>query len=382
MPDVMMYVIWLIIGLWVLIAWGQAWRMGRQARQQSHPMFMLASTPFVSILIPAWNERSTIAATLLALRESRYSEWEAVVIAGGPDGTEAYARDLCKTWAQFKVIAQPPRGKNAAFNVGYAEAKGDLIVLMDADCLVEPDWLANLLAPLTQGYSAAVANYFATEHTLISDQFEMEKILAYEMRGETTLHGGAIAVQRQIIEQIGRFPESVTVGVDWDFDVRVSRLGVRKAFARDAHHRTYLPNSLRRFSKDEIRWRRAHLQLTLGLMGNPSDQGHPLLTSLSFYIMGGLFFAALPIGLLGSLSLGSMTPLWLATAFMVWVLLRRVNPAISTLAYTGDRGWLPQLWVTPALLIVSFFSGLIALATLHKQIVFFQGPRPKVQKSG
>ena len=367
--------IWGAFALHVLLVWGQAWLSGQRARRSISPNSALSDTPFVSILIPAWKERTTLEATLRALQQLSYPKWEAIVIAGGPDGTEAFARQLCQQWLHIRVIAQPPSGKNAAFNLGYREARGEIIVLLDADCIVAPDWLTQLVAVFEQGAMASLANYLPTDRTWVSAQFEMEKISVYEVHEATTLHGGGIAVRRDVIEQLGGFPEDITVGVDWDFDQRVTKLGVKKAFVQDARHTTLLPATLKKYFHDEIRWRRAHLHSTAHFFNGTVAGLLTTVNSLSFYLIGILFFAMPFISIL----LSSLSPLLIYCwpAFWAWVLLRRIGLVIEVFSYTRDWSWWGRIWTPPALLVVSFLSALIALLTVKKRVIFFQGPRPQ-----
>ena len=367
--------LWVVLGLHVLLVWVQAWRSGQRARQSSRPNAPLTETPFVSILIPAWKERSTLEATLKALQHLSYPKWEAIVIAGGPDGTEAFARKLCQSWLHVRVIAQPPRGKNAAFNLGYREAQGEIIVLLDADCIVEPNWLTQLVAVFEQGAVASLANYLPSQRTWVSAQFEMEKISTYEVHHATTLHGGGIAVRREVIEQLGGFPEEITVGVDWDFDQRVSQLGVKKAFVEEARHKTLLPATLKKYFHDEIRWRRAHLHSVMLFFDGTLAGFGTLAMGLSFYVIG-LLFLLVPFI---SLFLASQSPILIYCwpAFWAWVLLRRIGLVVEVFSYTRDWSWWGRVWAPPTLLVVSFLSGLIALLTIQKRVVFFQGPRPQ-----
>jgi cellulose synthase/poly-beta-1,6-N-acetylglucosamine synthase-like glycosyltransferase len=331
--------------------------------------------PLASILVPAWNERALLAATIGALQRLTYPHWEVLVIAGGPDGTAEYAAELCANLPRFEVIVQPPRGKNAALNLGYARARGEVIVLLDADCVVEPEWLTRLVAPLTRGYAATLANYFPADPTWVTDAFEMTKIAAYQVRGSTVLHGGGIALRRCVVEALGGFSEAVTVGVDWDLNERVTRLGVKKAFVPEARHTTLLPATIGRYFRDEVRWRRAHLQATMRFYESSLAGLRATASSLVFYVVAMLFVAA-PLGAMALMSLAPQA-IYLWPLFWTWVLLRRIGLGLEVLACTCERYWLSRLWVPSALVVVSFVAGLVALLTCRREVVFFQGPRPK-----
>src|SRR5512133_2635959 len=52
--------------------------------------------PFVSVIVPAWRERGTIESCICALRAVEYPAWEAIIVAGGPDGTYESAIECCE----------------------------------------------------------------------------------------------------------------------------------------------------------------------------------------------------------------------------------------------------------------------------------------------
>jgi len=356
-------IIWLTVAIHIMLTWLLAWYRGRQARRKPQDEFPLKQQPLVSILIPAWNERRVLGQTLEALRQSDYPHWEAIIIAGGPDGTCDAARQRCADWPNFTVIEQPPRGKNAALNLGLQYARGEIIVLLDADTIVASDWLRHLVAPLTHGYTAATANYFPLRQTWVSTYLEMEKIAARYIRHNATLQGCGIALRRQAIEAMGGFPEAVTVGVDWDLSQRLRRRNARLCFASQAHARTALPDTLAAFWRNQIRWRRAHLQATLRHLG-PEAARH-------------LLFYAVALAFLAAPGLCFHTSLWpLAPLFWAWVLLRRLSLAIECAAFDRSCRWLKHSGGLLILVVVDFIAALIALATFRRRVITFQGTRP------
>ncbi len=350
----------------VCLSWLLAWQRGRRARRESLPSPAPQGQPLASVLIPAWNERATLARTLDALRQSDYPNWEVVVIAGGPDGTYEYARQLCADWPNALVIEQPPRGKNAALNLGWKQARGGILVLLDADTVVARDWLRHLIAPLTQGDTATTANYFPLHRTWVSAALEMEKIATYLIAGQVILQGcGGIALLRPALEEIGGFPEEVTVGVDWDLWQRLAKQGGRFSFVSQAHAQTALPHTLAGYWRNQVRWRRAHVQATFRHGGRGAAIG------LLHYGAAIAFLVVAPL-------LCLVPRLWpFACLLWLWILLRRFGLALTCAAFEGSSRWLRQSWGLPILLVADLAASLVALGTFHRNVVFFQGTRPK-----
>lgn len=114
----------------------------------------MASTPLVSVLIPAHNEAEYIQSCLAALCASdplpQGGAVEILVLANGcSDETAALARahPLPANW-EMQVLELPQGGKLGALNAGDAAAQGAVRIYLDADVLVEPALLGQLVTAL------------------------------------------------------------------------------------------------------------------------------------------------------------------------------------------------------------------------------------------
>ncbi|MGN6167338.1 MAG: glycosyltransferase family 2 protein [Solirubrobacteraceae bacterium] len=102
--------------------------------------------PSVSVVIPAFNEEESIDWVLQQLPPWVY---EVVLIDGlSTDRTEAIARKLRP---DIVVVHQRQRGKGAALRAGFAAARGDIVVMMDADGSTDPRELNKFVAALEAG---------------------------------------------------------------------------------------------------------------------------------------------------------------------------------------------------------------------------------------
>lgn len=93
--------------------------------------------PDISLILPAYNEASTIASTVREASEyfrRRGLDHEIIVAADGDDGTREICRDLTASGAPVKVIGQPARlGKGRGVREAVAIAEGSIIGYADAD---------------------------------------------------------------------------------------------------------------------------------------------------------------------------------------------------------------------------------------------------------
>jgi glycosyltransferase involved in cell wall biosynthesis len=109
--------------------------------------------PFVSIVVPAYNEAATIEEVLRRLGTLPFRSEVIVVDDGSTDGTG----DLASGVEGVQVIRRPRNaGKGAAVRDGIAATTGAIVVIQDADLEYDPKDLPKLVGPLIEGHADAV----------------------------------------------------------------------------------------------------------------------------------------------------------------------------------------------------------------------------------
>ncbi len=121
-----------------------------------------SASPFISLVIPAYNEAQSIVPTLEAV--SNYLDqqpwaYELLVMADGDDGT----RESAVAWAAgdptVTVLGRSGRhGKGLAVRTGVLRARGEIIGFIDADCKTPIEELGKLLPWLRTDYDIAVGS--------------------------------------------------------------------------------------------------------------------------------------------------------------------------------------------------------------------------------
>jgi glycosyltransferase involved in cell wall biosynthesis len=108
------------------------------------------SPPFISIVIPAHNEEEFLPATLDALKKQTYPHFETVVVTNGcTDGTAEAVRGKCDQLYELEE-----RGLGPARNLGAAKARGNLLLFLDADTILEPAALQIIARKFRRHHSA------------------------------------------------------------------------------------------------------------------------------------------------------------------------------------------------------------------------------------
>ena len=116
-----------------------------------------APTRQLSVLVPAYNEVESLPELYRAVRaelEKTGRSWEILVIDDGSnDGTLDLLRALRAADERVRVISfRRNYGKSAALSVGFGEARGEILITMDADLQDDPAEIPRLVARLEEGF--------------------------------------------------------------------------------------------------------------------------------------------------------------------------------------------------------------------------------------
>lgn len=110
----------------------------------------------LSIVIPTYNERESLAELVTALKEVLKSQnkWEVLFIDdGSTDDSIELLTKVVTSESNFKLIQLHRNyGKSAALAEGFKVAEGDYIITMDADLQDDPKEIPNLISKLEEGY--------------------------------------------------------------------------------------------------------------------------------------------------------------------------------------------------------------------------------------
>jgi len=117
--------------------------------------------PFVSIVVPMRNEEAFIGSTLSALSAQKYAgEWEVIIVNDrSTDKSAEIVRNFCAGNENFSIIDIPLNSpeiaspKKRALYTGFLEAKGEFLLIADADCVPPTNWLNSMATCYANGAS-------------------------------------------------------------------------------------------------------------------------------------------------------------------------------------------------------------------------------------
>lgn len=231
--------------------------------------------PFVSIIVPCYNEEKVLKASLESLIKLSYPKYEILVIDdGSSDDTYLMAKNMEFNHEdiRLKAYTKPNGGKANALNFGIQKAKGELFLAVDADSKLSPDSLDLMVEYFEDEEIAAVAG---TVHVTNTDNL-WTKLQALEyIQGLNLVRNGQAyfklvniipgpigMFRKEAVEKIGMYKDD-TFAEDCDVTLRLIAAGYKIDYEIDAISYTEAPESLLDLLKQRYRWTRGILQAIL-----------------------------------------------------------------------------------------------------------------------
>jgi len=149
-----------------LTAWGQetvhlAWRPHDLAVSRK-VVNSVPQPPYLSIILPAYNEAASIRRTLTLLRsflDAQAYRYEVILASDGNDETPEIASDIAAGWPELKLSAETGRhGKGHGIRRGAAMASGEVVGFVDADYKTPIEELNGLLPWLAEGFDVVIGS--------------------------------------------------------------------------------------------------------------------------------------------------------------------------------------------------------------------------------
>lgn len=195
------------------------------------------SRPLVSLIIPLYNGARSIGLVLEAVGGSTYENLEVVVVDDGStdDGAEI-ARQSGTGLALKMITFEKNLGVSRARNTGASEAKGDVLLFIDADCIVQADTVEKCVEELQKGDSACVGGVYTTMpwDDVFFSGFQSLYINYVESKNEHPdyIATHCMAIRKETFEEFGGFIEDSFIGhqasvEDVEFCHRLLRAGYK-----------------------------------------------------------------------------------------------------------------------------------------------------------
>ena len=215
--------------------------------------------PTVSVIVPARNAASTIDAELGALASQTYPGWYEVVVVDNDstDETASRARAWTGKVPELRVVSAPGHHSvSHARNVGVRAARGDFLLICDADDEVDPDWVERMVAALASHHLVTGAVDRASFNR--PDQYQwidpLQDAVPERAYGFLPIaSGGNLGMRRELLDVVAGFDERLRRAEDIDFSWRASYAGYEVHGEPGAVIRVRMPRRLRTLARTRFR---------------------------------------------------------------------------------------------------------------------------------
>jgi cellulose synthase/poly-beta-1,6-N-acetylglucosamine synthase-like glycosyltransferase len=233
--------------------------------------------PKVSVVVPAWNEEVGLVKTVRTILQSNYKNMEVVVINdGSTDSSDKLMREFIEEYEtevgeeKIPIIYKYKEngGKGHALNDGIKMSTGEIIISIDADCILLPSTVGNFVSHFeNRKVMAAVGNVkVGNQQSLLETLQYLEFLFSFYFKKADSLlntiyiiGGAAGAFRRSVFEQIGLY-SSENITEDIDLSVRIQKAGMRIVYAADAIVYTEGANTFKGLAAQRLRWKRGRFQ--------------------------------------------------------------------------------------------------------------------------
>ncbi|MFJ9850585.1 bifunctional polysaccharide deacetylase/glycosyltransferase family 2 protein [Streptomyces sp. NPDC101150] len=369
----------------VLLAFLARVHVRRRHRHRSGTARLGEVTEPVTVLVPAYNEAAGIEATVRSLLASTHRELQIIVIDdGSTDRTAELARGIADP--RVTVVQQPNSGKPGALGTGLRYARCEIIVMIDADTVFEPDALHRLIQPLADPTIGAVSGNtkVGNRRRLLGRWQHLEYVLGFNLDRRMfevlecmpTVPGAIGAFRRDSLTAIGGISDD-TLAEDTDLTMALWRVGRRVVYEETAIAWTEVPDTFGQLWRQRYRWcygtlqsmwKHRHAVVEFGPAGRFGRRG---LTYLAlFQIVMPLFAPVVDVFALYGVCFGDT-----AQAVGVWLGFLAVQLVTAGYALRLDREKLRALWALPLQLF--FYRQLLYLVVIQSVVTALLGTRLK-----
>ena len=271
-------------------------------RQDLYEKTPLLNLPKVSIILPCFNEENNVEESLVSLANLDYPQDKLEIIAvddGSSDGTLDKMLAFQTKNPAIKVLRKENGGKHTALNLAIPQATGEIIGTLDADCLVVPNCLKQMLKYFHDPKVMAVVSTIKVRqpNNLIEGiQYAefvisgfIKKIVSF-LGGLTVTPGPMSLFRKETFAIVGPYKKA-HMTEDLEMALRLQSHNMKIACAWEAAVYTKGKPDLKSLSQQRMRWQRGFLLNLKDYSRLFNFRTHGNLSFLLFYSLLGVLLS-------------------------------------------------------------------------------------------
>ncbi len=220
--------------------------------------------PAVTIIVPAYNESITIEKTIDNLLQTEYPNYNVMFVDdGSKDDTVEKVKSTFGHFSKIKIYAKQNGGKASALNYGISLCETEFVVCIDADTVLLPNAIAQMMQFFTHQNVGAVAGNVkvGNKKNMLTNWQSIEYITAQNIdrlaldyiNGITIVPGAIGAFRKSAIVKAGGFT-SDTLAEDCDLTIRMNKQGFTIRNCNTAIAMTEVPETVKPLLQQRFRW--------------------------------------------------------------------------------------------------------------------------------
>lgn len=201
----------------------------------------MPSSPVLSVIIPVYNDSDGVRQTLSSLVNQRVNpKFEIIVVDNNStDETPQVIEEFERKHSEIVYGCDETdiQSSYAARNTGIENSSGEILAFIDSDVTVENNWVSNVVEYFgeteVEYLGCNVKMYIPEGEESVWAKYDASMGLPVEHYLETKqfVPTCALAVRREVVDQVGSFDESLTSGGDKEFGKRVHNADVRMDYS-------------------------------------------------------------------------------------------------------------------------------------------------------
>ena len=209
------------------------------------------NSPFISVIVPVYNEESNIDNCLNSLLKQNYKKYEILVVDNNStDNSQKKIRQLMEKNKKIKLFVEKRQGAASARNTGINKSRGEILLFIDADCIAQKDWIKRIIQPIIKNNEEVVMGF----EEQIGDNYwiniSQEKDIEYMNKVKNgkyinTLDGKNFAIKSETIKDI-MFDPGIKIFDDFELYLKLKKARKRIRFIPDLRVKHLHKNSLKK----------------------------------------------------------------------------------------------------------------------------------------
>lgn len=214
--------------------------------------------PGISVLIPAYNEENVIRKTLRTVLKSDYKNFEVILV---DDGSTDKTSEIAKKF-NIKIINGKHKGKSEALNLGMKFAKFNFIVTLDADTLVDRNFLKEIIKPFSDEKVGATNGIALIKPARIIEHFQavefyfnnlIRNSFSKVFNNGIWFFGAAACFRKSLLKKLDGFSTKVLTE-DMDVSLKIFEHDFKVLTVETAFYNTRAAKNLKELFIQRMRW--------------------------------------------------------------------------------------------------------------------------------